>query len=50
LLSGLAAERVDDFGDLLEDIAFVFGGVFVAVGLADDLAELPTVSVPAFLS
>ncbi len=33
----LAAERVYDFGDLLKDVAFVFGGVFVAVGLAYDL-------------
>ena len=30
-------ERIDDFGDLLDGVALVFGRVFVAVDLLDDL-------------
>ena len=31
-------QRVDDFSDLLQHVAYIFGGVFVTVGLACDLS------------
>ena len=37
-LEGLAFAGVDDFGDLLQDVADIFGGVFVPVGLGGDLS------------